>query len=303
MRTISGKPISCAPVDEGILGSVGSGRKATIEDFLNNTLRATDYTLNSDMTIDITVDKVLFSNRIDIPVRIRTATDIEIVRSKLTTFALPFSARKIKIEKCDKLKEIVVINDLAQIEELEFVDCPELDLSGIEAAEIKKIRIINCGITSVKGLKGVKNLIIINRCMQLKDFDLENDNAPIISIEKGQIRWFNKPLYTKRLTLKDVNKSKSLELNIGNVIDLRIEGGEKMEILKIAGNSLDTLVIDGCDILKDLTVGCDCKTSLSLCNLKYLETCVFPPKISGHCVFENINMIPTVNCKKVITRK
>lgn len=295
MKTISGKSYT---IDESILTSVGKGKDNIIKDFLNNTLRATQYTLNPDMSISL-YGNVIFQNRIDVPAWVHDCTNVEFLNCGFSELKLPIKAKTVWIEDCKKLKQIVAAEGTV-IDELVIRHCDNVDLTGLSNAEIKKVKLYQCGITTLKGLEKVLRLLSVRDCKKLRIWDLENDNNPILKIEICPIRTFAKPLFSSDVTLVKLNKCSSLDVVIGAVEDLRIEGCREIQELKISGNKLDTLVVDNLGVLKKVET-VDCTGSASFVNLPEIEEYVLP-KISGACVFENVKTIPEVQCKRKIVR-
>ena len=296
MKTISGNPHI---IDESILTSVGKGRENVIKDFLNDTLHATQYTLNPDMSISLH-GHVIFKNRIDVPAWVHDCTYVEFLNCGFSELKLPIEAKMVCIEDCKKLKQIVV-EEGTVIEELVIRRCDNVDLTGLSNAEIKKVKLYQCGITTLKGFENVLRLLYVKDCRKLRIWDLENDNNPIIKIEMCPIRTFAKPLFSNDVTLVNLNRCNSLEVIIGAVEDLRIEECREIQELKITGNKLDTLVVDNLGALKKVET-VDCTSTASFVNLPEIEEYVLP-KISGACVFENVKTIPEVQCKRKIVRK
>ena len=296
MKTISGNPHI---IDESILTSVGKGRENVIKDFLNDTLRATQYTLNQDMSISLH-GHVIFKNRIDVPAWVHDCTYVEFLNCGFSELKLPVEAKMVLIEDCKKLKQIVA-EEGTVIEELVIRRCDNVDLTGLSNAEIKKVKLYQCGITTLKGFENVLRMLYVKDCRKLRIWDLENDNNPIIKIEMCPIRTFAKPLFSNDVTLVNLNRCNSLEVIIGAVEDLRIEECREIQELKITGNKLDTLVVDNLGALKKVET-VDCKSTASFVNLPEIEEYVLP-KISGACVFENVKTIPEVQCKRKIVRK
>ena len=296
MKTISGNPHI---IDESILTSVGKGRENVIKDFLNDTLRATQYTLNQDMSISLH-GYVIFKNRIDVPAWVHDCDTVEFLNCGFSELKLPVKAENVWIEDCKKLKRVVAVEGTV-IEELVIRRCDNVDLTGLSKAEIKKVKLYQCGITTLKGLENVLRLLSVRDCKKLRIWDLENDNNPILKIEICPIRTFAKPLFSSDVTLGKLNRCNSLEVVIGTVEDLRIEECREIQELKITGNKLDTLVIDNLGALKKVET-VDCKSTASFVNLPEIEEYVLP-KLSGACVFENVKTIPEVQCKRKIVRK
>ena len=296
MKTISGNPHI---IDESILTSVGKGRDNVIKDFLNDTLRATQYTLNPDMSISLH-GNVIFQNRIDVPTWVHDCTNVEFLNCGFSELKLPVEAKNVWIEDCKKLKRVVA-EEGTVIEELVIRRCDNVDLTGLSDAEIKKVKLYQCGITSLNGFENVLRMLYVKDCRKLRIWDLENDNNPIIKIEMCPIRTFAKPLFSNDVTLVNLNRCNSLEVIIGAVEDLRIEECREIQELKITGNKLDTLVVDNLGALKKVET-VDCTSTASFVNLPEIEEYVLP-KISGACVFENVKTIPEVQCKRKIVRK
>jgi len=297
MKTISGNPYI---IDESILTSVGKGRDNVIKDFLDNTLRASQYTLNPDMSISLHDETVLFRNKIDVPAWVHDCTNVHFLNCGFSELKLPMGAKTVWIEDCKKLTRIIA-DEASIIDELVIRHCDNVDLTGLSNVEIKKVKLYQCGITTLKGLENVLRFLSVRDCKKLRIWDLENDHNPILKIEICPIRTFAKPLFSSDVTLGKLNKCNSLEVAIGAVEDLRIEGCREIQELKIIGNKLDTLVVDSLESLRKVET-VDCTGSASFVNLPEIEEYVLP-KISGVCVFENVNNIPDVQCRRKIVRK
>jgi hypothetical protein len=187
------------------------------------------------------------------------------------------------------------------IDELVLQDCPNIDFTELENITVKQVKIIDCEITTLKGLKGITSKLIIKNCKKLKTYDLECPNIKNIVLYRTPIKSFVKPISALDVSLINLRKVKDLEVLIDNVEDLRIEDCKDLETLKISGNPTDTTVIIDCEVLKSLNIK-DCKTSLSLVNLPALENYELPPRITGACIFDEVKTVPEVNCKKKIIR-
>ena len=151
MKTISGNPHI---IDESILTSVGKGRDNVIKDFLNDTLRATQYTLNPDMSISLH-GHVIFKNRIDVPAWVHDCDTVEFLNCGFSELKLPVEAKMVCIEDCKKLKQIVA-EEGTVIEELVIRRCDNVDLTRLSNAEIKKVKIYS-----------MKIQIILNQMMKI----------------------------------------------------------------------------------------------------------------------------------------
>lgn len=307
MRTFSGKSQN---IDEGgILNSVQAGKNKIVDDFLHyvsGTLRSTDYTLNSEngeQSIDLTCDRpVIFANRVDLPVRVRTCDELTITDCGMNTFILPNQAHKLIIEKCSKLETLAAIGDI-EIDELIITNCDKLkDISCLENATINHIKLVDCAITTLKPLKCAASSIVIKKCKDVKVYDLETKDTPNIKIENCKINKFITPIRANRITLDSVTRSSSLDVEIAQAVDVVITELVKPTKLNVSGKQVDTLVIKDCEALKELSLSIDCKTSLTLAELPEIEAMEILP-IKGYCIVEHTKVMPKCECKKIIVRK
>ena len=163
MKTISGNPHI---INESILTSVGKGRDNVIKDFLNNTLHATQDPLNPDLSISLHGD-VIFKNRIDVPAWVHDCTNVGFLNCGFSELKLPVKAENVWIEDCKKLKQIVA-EEGTVIEELVIRHCDNVDLTGLYNAEIKKVKLYQCGITTLKGFENVLRLLHVKDCRKLR---------------------------------------------------------------------------------------------------------------------------------------
>ena len=298
MKTISGNP---QMIDESILSSVGKGRDNIIQDFLKSAFMSRQYKLFPDMSISLIDENVLLRNRADIPVWIHDCTIVQIVNCGITDFKLPMSAKTVILEDCKNLKNIIGVEG-AIIDELIIKDCENVDISTLTNVEIKKVRLYQCGINSLKGLESVLRVLSVKRCKRLRDWDLVNKNNPVIKLENCPIKTFSQPLTSNSVTITKQKKAVYLDVKIGAVEDLRIEDCSDIQELKISGSKLSTLVVDNCESLEKVET-VDCTSSASFVNLPKIEEYILPPTITGACVFENVNTVPEVKCKRKIVRK
>ena len=302
MKTISGKIYN---TNESIVSSIGAGRKQYIDEFLgylSRVFKNTEYKVNNNESVDFTTDKIVYLTIKNIPLHIRTVTNLNIMGCTDKAFVLPISAKTVIIEDCSNLEEIFV-KDSCDIKELYILNCSKLkNISALSNANINRIKIYNCPITSINSLSGVKDSIYIKNCTDLKSFDLKTKNVPNIKLERCKINDFECPVNTKKLSLLNVTRSKNLNLNIEQAIDILIQDLSKTKEIIITGNPVETMVINGIDLLEKLNIDNDCRQSLSLCNLPEIEQYNIKD-IKGMCVTENVKTIPQIKCKRMINRK
>lgn len=302
MKTIKGYNLK---INEGILSSTKSGKSSTIEEFLKMCFYSERYYEKVQNEID--TYNILFDfdfEKIDkFPFWIKECKSLQFLECTFSEYVLPEKAEVLKFENCYHLSKIKTSKKAATttIEELIFQDCPNIDFTGLENITVKRVKIIDCEITSLKGLKGITSKLIIKNCKKLKTYDLDCPNIKNIVLYRTPIKSFIKPLTGLDVSLINLRKVKNLEVLIGDVEDLRIEDCKDLETLKIYGNSTDTIVISDCEELKSLNIK-DCKSSLSLINLPSIEDYVLPPRITGACIFDEVKTVPEVNCKKKIIR-
>lgn len=307
MRTFSGKPQNIN--EGGILTSVQAGKSKIVDDFLHyvsNTLRSTDYTLNStngEQSIDLICDRpVIFANRVDLPVRVRTCDELTILDCKMKTFILPNQAHVLTIEKCSNLEALAAVGDI-EIDELIITGCDKLkDISCLENATINRIKLVDCAITTLKSLKCAATSIVIKKCKDVKAYDLETKDTPNIKIENCKINKFITPIRANRVTLDSITRSSAIDIEIAQAVDVVITDFVKPTKLNISGKQVDTLVIRNCEALKELSLNIDCKTSLTLAELPEVEAMEIMP-IKGYCIVEHTKVMPKCECKKIIVRK
>ena len=302
MRTFSGKPQHI--INEGIISSVGAGRAPIVDEFKKwlDWEYKDKFIINNDDSINFTTDDTIIIKDRDIPVRIICVDTLNIVSCPSKAIVLPISGHAIYIEKCNNLEEIIA-PDGCEVGELFVTNCPKLkNISTLTKAKLGRVKIMDCPITSVEGLTTVEKSLYIKNCTEIKNFEFVNKNPINIKIERCKINSFPVPFWANKLELINVTRSKSLEIEIAQAVDVIVRGFNKTSEIMVKGKPVDTLVIDDCDALKKLTVKTDCRQSLSLCGLPEIEDydiCA----IKGHCVTERVNAIPQIQCKKMINRK
>ena len=306
MKTISGKNINPnQALNESILSSTKSGQSTVIADFCDHYLRRANYSMNPDMSVNLhRTDDYEFFDVPEIPVWIKeTQCNIRIAQCGITHFYLPEKGKKILIEDCSKLTKIDVKTN-SDIEELVIKNCGNVDLSGLSKNfNGKKVKILKCGINTLKGLENVSKDLQVKNCAKLRDFDVELKNSPVITIQNCPLRSFTQPLNSIDATITTLQKSTDLDIKLGNVEDLRIENSNYIKSLKFSGNPIDTLVIEDCDILEKIELDIDCRTSASFITLPKITEYKFPKRLSGVCVFEDVLTVPeNVVCKKKLVR-
>jgi hypothetical protein len=269
---------------------------------LSRIFKDTDYKVNNNESVDFLTDRKVYISSRDIPMNIRTVTDLEIEDCKMKAFVLPISAKTVTIEDCSNLEEIFV-KDSCDIKELYILNCQKLkNISELSKANINRIKIYNCPIQSISSLENVKDSIYIKNCTDLKSFDLKTKNIPNIKLERCKINGFDYPVSAKKLSILNVTRSKSLSISIEQSTDVLIQDLSKTKEITITGNPVETMVINGIDLLEKLNIDNDCRQSLSLCNLPEIEQYNIKG-IKGMCVTENVKTIPQIQCKKMINRK
>jgi len=300
MKTISGKQNI---LDESILSSTKAGGKIKIEEFMSSKYtNQANYKINDDLSVDLLISNALFGGYDDIPCWFKSAVNIEIERCKIENFTLPKKANLVEIKDCANLKTIRTKEE-SEINTLSIENCPNVDLSGIKDLKVKVVKIFKCGIKSLKGLEGVSRHLSVRTCGKLHTYDLKCEYAPQMVFTICPLKYFNEPLCANEFTMDGCYGTKILEFNTGIAQDIKIYDQKKdLTTIKIVGNNVDTIVIDGGDGINTVSIGVDCKESLSFCNLSNIEKYEFPAKISGCVVFEEVKTIPDVNCKRIIKR-
>ena len=302
MKTIKGYNTN---INEGILSSTKSGKSSTIDDFLKTIFYNERWYEKVQNEIDVYNIKYDYEfTKIDmIPFWIKECKSLKFDNCRFSEYVLPEVADVLTFSNCTNLTKIKTSKkaSITRISELVLQDCADIDFTELEYITIKQVKIINCDITSLKGLKGITSKLIIKNCKQLKTYDLDCPNIKNIVLYRTPIKSFVKPISALDVSLINLRKVKNLEVLIDNVEDLRIEDCKELETLKIYGNPTDTTVIIDCEVLKSLNTQ-DCKSSLSLINLPAIEDYILPPRITGACIFDEVKTIPEVNCKKKIIR-
>lgn len=298
MKTISG---NIYIQEGGVLNSTNSGRNTIVQEFLKH-FRENEYSMNPDGSITLEADYIHIRDKRDIPVYIKSCTYLDITNCEITTFTLPQGAARIEITDCNKLKEVYT-KESSEIEELTFKNCENLDVSNIKNLSVKRLKFINCGITSLDVFDNVESLIYVKKCKKLKDYDLKCDNVSVTHIEMCKFKNFKNPLNSNHVELVNLKKISTLAIPIGVVEDLRIEDCDDLETIQCTGNALDVLVFKNLENVKKIDI-VDCKESVSFVRLPKIEEYGFPKKINGVCVFEKVAHIPeNVPCKKKIIRQ
>lgn len=302
MRTFSGKPQNI--INESIASSVGAGRTSIVDDFkkwLDWEYKG-KFIINDDDSINFTTDDPVVINNRDLPVRIICVDTLNIVNCPTKAIALPVTGHAIYIEKCNNLEELIA-PDGCEVDELYIVNCPKLkNISTFTKAKLGRVKIMDCPITGVESLTTVEKSLYIKNCTDIKTFDYVNKNPINIKIERCKINSFPVPFWANKLELISVTRTKSLEIEIAQAIDVSIKDHIKTTDIIVKGKPVDTMVIDSCAALKKLTIQNDCRQSLSLCNLPEIEEYDICD-IKGHCVTEKVNAIPQIKCKRMINRK
>ena len=302
MKTIKGYNSN---INEGILSSTKSGKSSTIEEFLKTMFYNERYYEKVQNEIDTYNIKYDFDfTKIDmVPFWIKECKSLKFDNCRFSEYVLPEKADVMTFNNCQHLSKIKTSKKAATttIDELILQDCADIDFTELENISVKQVKIIDCEITTLKGLKGITSKLIIKNCKKLKTYDLDCPNIKNIVLYRTPIKSFAKPISALDVSLINLRKVKNLEVLIGNVEDLRIEDCKELETLKIYGNPTDTTVIIDCETLKSLNTQ-DCKSSLSLVNLPAIEDYVLPSRITGSCIFDEVKTVPEVNCKKKIIR-
>ena len=302
MKTIKGYNIN---INEGILSSTKSGKSSTIEEFLSTMFYNERYYEKVQNETDAYNIKYDFDFiKIDmVPFWIKECKSLKFDNCRFSEYVLPEKAEVLTFNNCQHLSKIKTNKKSATttIDELILQDCADIDFTELENISVKQVKIIDCEITTLKGLKGITSKLIIKNCKKLKTFDLDCPNIKYICLYRTPIKSFVKPISALDVSLINLRKVKNLEVLIGNVEDLRIEECKELETLKISGNPTDTTVIIDCETLKSLNTQ-DCKSSLSLINLPAIENYELPARITGACIFDEVKTVPEVNCKRKVIR-
>lgn len=302
MRTFSGKPQ--IQINESIASSVGAGRTSIIDDFkkwLDWEYKG-KFVVNSDDSINFTTNTPIIIKDRDLPVRIISVDTINITNCPTKAIALPVTGHAVYIEKCNNLEELIA-PDGCEVDELYISNCPKLkNLSTLTNAKLGRVKIADCPITDVEFLTTVEKSLYIKNCTDIKTFNFVNKNPINIRIERCKINSFPTSFCANKLELMNVTRSKSLDIEIAQAIDVSIKEHMKTTDIVVKGNPVDTMVICNCYALKKLTIKNDCRQSLSLCNLPDIEQYDICD-IKGHCVTEGVKTIPQIKCKRMINRK
>lgn len=302
MKTIKGYNIN---INEGILSSTKSGKSSTIEEFLKTMFYNERYYEKVQNETDAYNIKYDFDfTKIDIvPFWIKECKSLKFDNCRFSEYVLPEKAEVLTFNNCQHLSKIKTSKKAATttINELVLQDCADIDFTELENITVKQVKIIDCEITTLKGLKGITSKLIIKNCKKLKTYDLDCPNIKNIVLYRTPIKSFVKPISALDVSLINLRKVKNLEVLIGSVEDLRIEDCKELETLKIYGNPTDTTVIIDCEVLKSLNTQ-DCKSSLSLVNLPSIEDYELPARITGACIFDEVKTVPEVNCKRKVIR-
>lgn len=302
MKTIKGYNLN---INEGILSSTNSGKSSAIEEFLKTMFfneRYYEKVQNENDAYKINYD--FDFTKIDmVPFWIKECKSLKFDNCRFSEYVLPEKANVLTFNNCQHLSKIKTSKkgETSTIDELVLQDCADIDFTELENISVKQVKIIDCEITSLKGLKGITSKLIIKNCKKLKAYHLDCPNIKNIVLYSTPIKSFDTPISALDVSLINLRKVKNLEVLIGNVEDLRIEDCKELETLKIYGNPTDTTVINDCESLKSLSIQ-DCKSSLSLINLPAIEEYELPARITGACIFDEVKTVPEVNCKRKIIR-
>lgn len=301
MKTISGKS---QHIEEGILNSVNAGKKVLIDKFLSDTMYANQYDLNPDMSISIRkhVYSKSFLKRIDIPVWIKECETIIFEECEFETYVLPETAKSVRFFNCKKLKYIKPKDGVSStIDELWIEDCQNIDLTALKGTNIKKVKIVDTNITSLKGLEDIKASVYIKGCLKLKNFDVDFKNNPELKLVRCAVKDFSSPINSIECEIKSSYFTKKIDIKLGTVEDFIIEDAKKLENLTLSGNMPDTIVVrDSTNLTEINSIGA--KISMSFVELPNIETYTLPEKMQCVCVFEEVKTVPEISCKKKIVR-
>ena len=248
MKTIKGYNIN---INEGILSSTKSGKSSTIEEFLKTMFyneRWYEKVQNETDTYNINYD--FDFTKIDmVPFWIKECKSLKFDNCRFSEYVLPEKAEVLTFNNCQHLSKIKTNKKAATttINELILQDCADIDFTELENITVKQVKIIDCEITTLKGLKGITSKLIIKNCKKLKTYDLDCPNIKNIVLYRTPIKSFVKPISAIDVSLINLRKVKNLEVLIGNVEDLRIEDCKELETLKIYANST-IYCVDGIEI-------------------------------------------------------
>lgn len=301
MKTIKGYNTN---INEGILSSTHSGKSSTIEDFLKTMFYTERYYEKVPNEIDTYIIKYDFDfTKIDmVPFWIKECKSLKFDNCRFSEYVLPEKADVLTFNNCQHLSKIKTSKKAATttINELILKGCADVDFSELENLNIKRLKIIDCDITTLKGLDGISYELVVKNCHKLKAFDYECTTTKRIAIYAIKPKEF-KPLYATEVILHALYGNKIVDVNIGQVEDLVVENCSHVLNLIISGNSVDTLVVKECNKLETIKTT-DCTSSLSLVDLPSIEKYELPPRITGACIFDEVKTVPEVNCKKKIIR-
>lgn len=302
MKTIKGYNIN---INEGILSSTKSGKSATIDEFLKTMFRSERYYEKVPNEIDVyNINYDYDFTKIDmVPFWIKECESLKFYSCRFSEYVLPEKADVLAFNNCQHLSKIKTSKKAATttINELILQDCANIDFTELENISIKQVKIIDCEITSLKGLKGITSKLIIKNCKKLKTYDLDCPNIKNIVLTNTPIKTFDTPISGIDVTIRVLYKIKNAEIKVGTIEDLKIENCNDLVSLNITGETIDTLVIQNCSRLESVKTT-DCKSSISFVNLPAITEYELPPRITGACIFDEVKTVPEVNCKKKIIR-
>lgn len=301
MKTIKGYNTN---IQEGILSSTKSGKSSTIDDFLKTTFYNERWYEKVQNEIDVYNIKYDYDfTKIDmIPFWIKECKSLKFDNCRFSEYVLPEVADVLTFNNCTNLTKIKTSKKAATttISELILKGCGDIDFTELKNLNIKRLKLIDCDITTLKGLDGISYELVVKNCHKLKEFDYECNTTKRIALYAIKPKSFN-PLYATDVVLHALYGNKTIDINIGQVEDLVVENCSQVLNLVISGNSVDTLVVRECNKLESIKTT-DCTSSLSLVDLPSIENYELPPRITGACIFDEVKTIPEVNCKKKIIR-
>lgn len=302
MKTIKGYNSN---INEGILSSTKSGKSSTIEDFLKTMFFSERYYEKVQNEIDVyNINYDFDFTKIDmVPFWIKECKSLKFDNCRFSEYVLPEKAEVLTFNNCQHLSKIKTSKKAATttINELILQGCADIDFTELENITVKQVKITDCEITSLKGLKGITSKLIIKNCKKLKTYDLDCPNIKNIVLTNTPIKTFDTPISGIDVTIRVLYKIKNAEIKVGVIEDLKIEDCNDLISLNITGETLDTLVIQNCAKLESVKT-IDCTSSISFVDLPALEKYELPPRITGACIFDEVKTIPEVNCKKKIIR-
>ena len=302
MKTIKGYNSN---INEGILSSTKSGKSSTIEEFLKTMFYNERYYEKVQNEIDAYNIKYDFGfTKIDmVPFWIKECKSLKFDSCRFSEYVLPEKADVLTFNNCQHLSKIKTSKKAATttINELILQDCANIDFTELENITVKQVKIIDCEITTLKGLKGITSKLVIKNCKKLKTYDLDCPNIKNIILTNTPIKTFDTPISGIDVTIRVLYKIKNAEIKVGVIEDLKIENCNDLISLNITGEMIDTLVIQNCSRLESIKTT-DCKSSISFVNLPAITEYELPPRITGACIFDEVKTVPEVNCKKKIIR-